>query len=93
MTRYADIVTKSREQLIKDIEAGKILDPQGHLDPVGTLLYFNQLHHLDAKEEARRMLDLTVEIRDLTRTLRTLTVIVTILTLVNVFLVAYSFLR
>lgn len=93
MTRYADILTKSREHLIKDIEAGKILDPQGLLDPVGTLLYFNQLHHLDAKEQAERMLDLTVEIHHLTRTIRTLTVIVTILTLVNVFLVAYTVLR
>ena len=79
-----DILSKSREQLISDIQAGKIHDTSGQLlDPEGTILCFTQLHHLDAQEQGDRMLRYA-------RCMLWLTVAVTIFTVANVALVAFT---
>jgi hypothetical protein len=95
--RFAHILTATRHQLVSDIEAGTILTPTGNLDPEATLLYFNQLHHLDANEHGERMLAYTKQAQQagdqmLTYTHRMLwfTVAVTVLTLINVVLVAWT---
>ncbi len=88
MALYADILTKTREQIFRDLEDGIYFG--GHFDPIGTTLHFIQLHHLDANEQAGSMLRLTVEVRDLTRAMRRLAAFVAVLTLVNVVLVAYT---
>jgi hypothetical protein len=84
-TRYASIINKNREQLITDLEAETDRSPGGFLDPLATTLYVNQLHHLDANEQATR-------IEKYTRYMLWLTVAVTVLTVVNVALVAYTIL-
>ena len=70
-----------REDVLREYENQTKL---GAYDPGTLTILLIQLHHLDADEQGQRMLNLTGEIRNLTRRMLWFTVAVTALTVVNV---------